>query len=143
MGEAIGSVESDARVSAVDLARRYLDGSNLDGAWFALGGSSLDAARLVSALDQELGVTLSLRDLLCAGSVHDCVVAAEQQAQVSTTTAAAPDVTAAAGADVTAADLLWPALAALPPDERLKLAHDLLSSVVERDGGLPARPLSA
>jgi acyl carrier protein len=128
-------VTSDAPIRAVDLARRYLDTSDLDGAWFALGGSSLDAARLVSALDQELGVTLSLRDLLCATSVRDCLTAAQQHVpQHAEPAAEAPAgvPTATAGTAGSPVDLLWPALVVLPADERLKLAHQLLGSVVQR-----------
>lgn len=144
MSATAGSVESGARVSAVDLAQRYLDAPDLDGAWFALGGSSLDAARLVSALDQELGVTLSLRDLLCATSVRDCLAVAEQQAPpaVAPPAVEAPaDLPAATASTApTTVDLLWPALAALPAGERLKLAHNLLGSVLERDVERPGGP---
>jgi acyl carrier protein len=145
------SIDSAVGGSAVEIARRYVESPDLDGAWFAIGGSSLDAARLISALDQELGVTLSLRDLLCADSVHDCLAAVDRAR------AATPDrvviqaapveviTTSVAGVDPapapSAADLLWPALAGLPADERIRLAHSLLSSVVAPDSGM-AHPRS-
>ncbi len=144
MGRAAAS--SGADTSAVELARRYVDSSDLDGSWFVLGGSSLDAARLVSALDQELGITLSLRELLCAESVHECLVTAEQS-RTSTTPATRPEPTAEparAGDPVpTAVDLLWPALVSLPADERLKLAHSLLSSVLDGGDPLPQQQVAA
>jgi hypothetical protein len=133
---------------AVALARRYLDSDRLDGGWFRLGGSSIDAARLVSALDHELGVRLSLRDLLSAGSVEECLLAAERAgpapdrpeapaAPIPATPPAAPAVGPRpdpSAAPVSAADLLWPALAALPAGERVALAYSLLGGVLARGG---------
>ena len=60
---------------AVAAARDYVEQQDLRGSWFELGGSSLDAARLVTRLRQELGVRTTLTDLLLAPSVHDFLTA--------------------------------------------------------------------
>lgn len=144
---------------AVALARRYVDRDGLDGGWFALGGSSIDAARLVTALDQELGVRLSLRDLLGAGSVEDCLLAAERAGLATAAPmvpatppsgpAPAPGPAASRGTasrsgtpapSGSVADLVWPALAVLPAGERVKLAYRLLGGVVAGSAGPSGRP---
>jgi hypothetical protein len=147
----------DADGRAVALARRYLDSDELAGGWFALGGSSIDAARLVSALDAELGIRLSLRDLLEAGSVRECLLAAAggqpapaqpAPAQPAPAQPAAPAAApgyagaVAPPASGSAADLLWPVLAALPAHERVRLAHNLLGDVIADGAASPAeRPV--
>jgi acyl carrier protein len=135
VAEMSGEAGPDARVLAV--ARQYVDQADLDGPWFDLGGSSIDAARLVSELDQQFGVALSLRDLLCAASVGECLSAATA-ARVEplgdpAATAATPEQGAAP-----AVDLLWPSLVRLPAAERVKLAHRLLGTVLQRGSDRPA-----
>lgn len=108
----------DVLAQALKLARTYLGRDDLDGGWFDLGGSSLDAARVVSSLDHDHGWKIALQDLLDAPSVADLLTAP----------------TAAPGAPVSV-DALWPALARLPADERLALAHRLLGYVLRESGG--------
>lgn len=63
-----------------ELARGYLPGGALGEGWFELGGSSLDAARLVSRSVRELGVELRLGDLLSAGSLSEYFAATGEAA---------------------------------------------------------------
>ena len=63
--------ETSRYLALTDLARGYLPADDLGEGWFELGGSSLDAARLVSRSVRELGVELRLSDLLSARSLSD------------------------------------------------------------------------
>ncbi|MEW2577309.1 amino acid adenylation domain-containing protein [Streptomyces syringium] len=54
---------------ALELAHSVLPDGDLDAPWFELSASSLDAARLVSRLGQELGLAPVLKELLTADSV--------------------------------------------------------------------------
>jgi hypothetical protein len=53
----------------LELAREILGSEDLGSAWFELGGSSIDAARMVSRARVEHGAQLALVDLLRADSV--------------------------------------------------------------------------
>ncbi|WP_405587668.1 phosphopantetheine-binding protein [Streptomyces sp. NBC_01190] len=63
------ATDDEALAKAKGLAQEYLGRDDLDGGWFALGGSSPDAARLVSALSQQYATQVRLQDLLTADSV--------------------------------------------------------------------------
>ncbi|WP_189701413.1 acyl carrier protein, partial [Streptomyces chromofuscus] len=65
----------DMHAQALKLARTYLGQEDLDGGWFELGGSSLDAARLVSSLEHDHGWEIALQDLLTAPSVAGLLTA--------------------------------------------------------------------
>ncbi|MEW2304805.1 phosphopantetheine-binding protein [Streptomyces sp. NPDC006655] len=130
----------DMRAQALKLARTYLGQEDLDGGWFELGGSSLDAARLVSSLEHDHGWEIALQDLLTAPSVAGLLTApAAAAAPEAPDAAVAPSpspVAAAAGAASTGgADVLWPALARLSASERLALAHRLLGDVLRESAG--------
>ncbi|WP_328827029.1 MULTISPECIES: acyl carrier protein [unclassified Streptomyces] len=118
----------DVHAQALKLARTYLGRDDLSGGWFDLGGSSLDAARLVSSLDHDHGWTIALQDLLTAPSIADLLTAPG-----APVVADAPSPVAAPAAG--GADALWPALARLPANERLALAHRLLGYVLRESGG--------
>lgn len=120
----------DVHAQALKLARTYLGRDDLNGGWFDLGGSSLDAARLVSSLDHDHGWKIALQDLLTAPSVAELLTA--PGAPVAADTPSPVAAPAAGGADV-----LWPALARLSADERLALAHRLLGYVLRESGGRP------
>ncbi|WP_329347615.1 phosphopantetheine-binding protein [Streptomyces sp. NBC_01261] len=124
----------DVHAQALKLARTYLGRDDLNGGWFELGGSSLDAARLVSSLDHDHGWKIALQDLLTAPSVADLLTAstATPGAPVAADTPSPVTAPAAGGADV-----LWPALARLPAGERLALAHRLLGYVLSESGEQP------
>ncbi|MER7640081.1 acyl carrier protein [Streptomyces sp. NPDC126522] len=124
----------DVHAQALKLARTYLGQDDLNGGWFDLGGSSLDAARLVSSLDHDHGWKVALQDLLAAPSVADLLTAPTTSAgaPVAADTPSPVAAPAAGGADV-----LWPALARLSADERLALAHRLLGYVLRESGGQP------
>ncbi|QOV43707.1 acyl carrier protein [Streptomyces chromofuscus] len=126
----------DMHAQALKLARTYLGQEDLDGGWFELGGSSLDAARLVSSLEHDHGWEIALQDLLTAPSVAGLLTAPAAavapeapDAPSPTPVAAATGATSAGGADV-----LWPALARLSASERLTLAHRLLGDVLRESG---------
>lgn len=120
----------DVHAQALKLASTYLGQDDLNGGWFDLGGSSLDAARLVSSLDHDHGWKIALQDLLAAPSVAELLTA--PGAPVAADTLSPVAAPAAGGADA-----LWPALARLPADERLALAHRLLGYVLRESGGRP------
>ncbi|MEU2336065.1 acyl carrier protein [Streptomyces sp. NPDC013172] len=135
----------DMHAQALKLARTYLGQEDLDGGWFELGGSSLDAARLVSSLEHDHSWEIALQDLLAAPSVAGLLTA--PAAAVAPDAPDAPDapeatdapspapVAAATGAAATGgADVLWPALARLSASERLALAHRLLGDVLRESG---------
>jgi hypothetical protein len=124
------ATDDEALAKAEGLAQEYLGRDDLDGGWFALGGSSLDAARLVSALSQQYATQVRLQDLLTADSVATFL---RTHLPPPATSAPAPQrplppplPTQPAGP----VDILWPALAALPANDRLTLAHRLLGDVL-------------
>lgn len=139
---------NDARPGSAALERiaaDYVEGDGLDAGWFALGGSSLDAARLVSRAHVELGVRLNLGDLLDADSVADYLHSANPTGGTSETedpgTTDTPDsiVTRPAGRPATgneaAADLLWPTLERMAARDKLVIAQRLLhAALAEVDG---------
>jgi hypothetical protein len=118
--------------NALALASRLLGGSSLDGAWFDLGGSSIDAARLVSALDQDLGLRLGLRDLLDAPSVRELLATLPSDSCGSDSRGSDGN-----GPDQEKVERLWSALAQLPAGQRLTVAQ-LLLSVAAMDGAATA-----
>ncbi|MCS0600839.1 acyl carrier protein [Streptomyces sp. LP11] len=131
------TLTDETRAQALKLARTYLGQEDLDGGWFELGGSSLDAARLVSSLEHDHGWEIALQDLLTAPSVADLLAAPATPAAPETPgagSAAVPDAPARtperAAAPAGGVDVLWPALARLSADERLALAHRLLGDVL-------------
>ncbi|MDH6140344.1 amino acid adenylation domain-containing protein [Kitasatospora sp. GP30] len=118
-------------------AKELLRSSTLDAAWFELGGSSLEAARLVNIAVREHGLEVTLTELLECGDVGLLIKAwagedsspapvapAEQLAP-----AAAPPTSA--GRPTGAGDVLWPALAQLPAADRLALAQRLIASTLD------------
>jgi acyl-coenzyme A synthetase/AMP-(fatty) acid ligase len=116
--------------SVVELARQCAGSDDLGAAWFQLGASSLDAARLVSRLGQELGITATLRSLLEAESV-DAYLATLNGGR---TQAAAPPESARVAHppphadDLSALTVLWPALERLSAQAKLDLAQRLISA---------------
>jgi hypothetical protein len=64
----------------LELARQILGSEDLSSAWFELGGSSIDAARMVSQARAEHSVPLTLVDLLRADSVNDYLERAQPSA---------------------------------------------------------------
>ncbi|MER6465211.1 acyl carrier protein [Streptomyces sp. NPDC001288] len=129
----------DVHAQALKLARTYLGQEDLDGGWFELGGSSLDAARLVSSLEHDHGWEIALQDLLTAPSVADLLTApaaavAPEAPDTADAPAPAPVAAATGGASAGGADVLWPALARLSASERLALAHRLLGDVLRESG---------
>lgn len=114
---------------AQEMARTFLDRDDLNGSWFELGGSSLDAARLVSSLGHDHGWDLALQDLLMASSVadvlrHPALPERPESPADEGTVRSAPAVTGGA-------EILWPALAQLSAADRLALAHRLLGDVLD------------
>ncbi|MFD5545053.1 acyl carrier protein, partial [Streptomyces sp. NPDC127079] len=92
----------DMHAQALKLARTYLGQEDLDGGWFELGGSSLDAARLVSSLEHDHGWEIALQDLLTAPSVAGLLTApaaaaAPQAPDAAVPPAPAPGAAAAGG----------------------------------------------
>ncbi|MEU2621497.1 phosphopantetheine-binding protein [Streptomyces sp. NPDC007157] len=152
------TMTDDVHAQALKLARTYLGQDGLDGGWFELGGSSLDAARLVSSLEHDHGWEIALQDLLTAPSVAELLAApvtpAASEASESPaapapapaaaapsaqTTGSAPGAPAPAEVAATPAassgvDVLWPALARLSAADRLALAHRLLGEVLRESG---------
>ncbi|MGW2962938.1 phosphopantetheine-binding protein [Streptomyces sp. NPDC001220] len=154
------TMTDDVHAQALKLARTYLGQDALDGGWFELGGSSLDAARLVSSLEHDHGWEIALQDLLTAPSVAGLLAAPvtpgspetpeppaapapapapPAAAQSTQTTASAQAVPAPAEVASTpaaspGADVLWPALARLSAADRLALAHRLLGDVLRESG---------
>jgi amino acid adenylation domain-containing protein len=141
----------------LDAARAYLVDHDLEQSWFELGGSSLDAAQLVSQLRGRHGVAVELRDLLLTPSVGELL----RHAAASSAPAPAPPVAVAALAapvavapvappvaasaptppvawpetppsPPTAVSVLWPALQALDARDQLHLAQRLLTEVAAR-----------
>jgi hypothetical protein len=129
------TLTDEARAQALKLARTYLGQDDLDGGWFELGGSSLDAARLVSSLEHDHGWEIALQDLLTAPSVAGLLAVTPTPAAPGAGSAAAPDAPARtpeqAAAPKGGTEVLWPALARLSADERLALAHRLLGGVLD------------
>ncbi|MEU8713021.1 acyl carrier protein [Streptomyces sp. NPDC048663] len=126
----------DVHAQALKLARTYLGQEDLDGGWFELGGSSLDAARLVSSLEHDHGWEIALQDLLTAPSVAGLLTApaTADAPEAPAAPSPAPVAAAAGGASKGGADVLWPALARLSASERLALAHRLLGDVLRESG---------
>ncbi|MFJ3762708.1 phosphopantetheine-binding protein [Streptomyces sp. NPDC090080] len=126
----------DVHAQALKLARTYLGQEDLDGGWFELGGSSLDAARLVSSLEHDHGWEIALQDLLTAPSVAGLLTApaAVDAPEAPAVPSPAPVAAATGGASTGGADVLWPALARLSASERLALAHRLLGDVLRESG---------
>ncbi|MEU8936059.1 acyl carrier protein [Streptomyces sp. NPDC048409] len=129
----------DVHAQALKLARTYLGQEDLDGGWFELGGSSLDAARLVSSLEHDHGWEIALQDLLTAPSVAGLLTApaaavAPEAPDTADAPPSAPVAAAAGGTSAGGADVLWPALARLSASERLALAHRLLGDVLRESG---------
>ncbi|WP_405770559.1 phosphopantetheine-binding protein [Actinacidiphila glaucinigra] len=129
----------DVHAQALKLARTYLGQEDLDGGWFELGGSSLDAARLVSSLEHDHGWEIALPDLLTAPSVAGLLTAPATAVAPEAPDAAdapSPSPVAAATGDASAggADVLWPTLVRLSVSERLALAHRLLGDVLRESG---------
>jgi hypothetical protein len=134
------------RAQVLSVAREYVDQPDLAGSWFELGGSSLDAARLVSRLSQ-MGLRVALSDLLDAPSVRDYLTVAaaesgatvESGAEVEAGAADRPSRNASEPASTRAAptaaiDVLWPALNQLSPRDRIALARRLLDAVLSESG---------
>lgn len=126
----------DVHAQALKLARTYLGQEDLDGGWFELGGSSLDAARLVSSLEHDHGWEIALQDLLTAPSVAGLLTApaAADAPEAPDAPSPAPVAAATGVASAGGADVLWPALARLSASERLALAHRLLGDVLRESG---------
>lgn len=132
------------RDAALALARSIVDSENLAMSWFAAGGSSLDAARLVSRLTGELGLAATVRRLLEAPSVEEYLTGLADSAPPKPTGPTEPShvgepapgsdaihsvLTAPApAAPVSAVDVLWPAMSELPPNEKLRLANILVGA---------------
>jgi hypothetical protein len=113
-----------------ELARQCAGSDDLNAAWFQLGASSLDAARLISQLGQELGITATLRSLLEAESV---------EAYLATLTGGRTQPQAPPGSarvahappdddQLSALTVLWPSLERLPAHAKLDLAQRLISA---------------
>ncbi|WP_369226522.1 phosphopantetheine-binding protein [Streptomyces sp. R39] len=149
------TMTDDVRAQALKLARTYLGQDGLDGGWFELGGSSLDAARLVSSLEHDHGWEIALQDLLTAPSVAELLAAPvtpgafeasespaaptppaarTTQATGSAQVSPAPVEVASTPAASSGVDVLWPALARLSAADRLALAHRLLGNVLRESG---------
>ncbi|MGW7418921.1 phosphopantetheine-binding protein [Streptomyces sp. NPDC054813] len=150
------TMTDDVHAQALKLARTYLGQDGLDGGWFELGGSSLDAARLVSSLEHDHCWEIALQDLLTAPSVAELLAApvtpgasgASESPAAPTPPAAARTTRTTGSAQVAPApaevastpaassgvDVLWPALARLSAADRLALAHRLLGDVLRESG---------
>ncbi|MEV5242477.1 amino acid adenylation domain-containing protein [Streptomyces cinnamoneus] len=143
---------------ALALAHTVLPDGDLDAPWFELSASSLDAARLVSRLGQELGLPAVLKELLTADSVEayllgltaappagaPAVRTPPSPAPAPAVSAPVPVVAAAvpvaelrppagcpeAPAGTAACTVLWPSLAALADRDKLTLAHRLLDDLL-------------
>lgn len=127
--DAMGSDQShdlggQPAVTASALAAGFLGSSRLDGGWFELGGSSIDAARLVSALDQRLGLRVSLRELLETPSVAE-LLADRRGTDVGGR---------GGGSGSDRVDRFWGELSRLPAHRRLAVAQFLLG-VAATGGG--------
>jgi amino acid adenylation domain-containing protein len=133
--------------NAADVAREYLDGEHLDGPWFQLGGSSLDAAKLVSRLEHDLGLSATLQDLLNAESVADFLRRLDHglnrkvDAGVNTKLEGGPngrrsgrDAATGERQESSAVGVLWPAVERLSTHEKLDLARQLVTSALTEIG---------
>lgn len=136
--------DHEVLAAVLRVAAGYVEDGELDGPWFDLGGSSVDAARLVSWLEREHGVPVELKALLTAGSVRDCLADAVARAgdgrpvtrpdgvDDSTGTSQGVPAGPAARPSTNGSDILWPALMQLPVRERVRLAHRLLEDLLQR-----------
>lgn len=119
-----------------NMARQYLGATDLDAAWFTLGGSSLEGARFISEADREFGAEIKLKDLLRADSVELYLARFDAADEPG-----APQADHGAGqgrgggtepgaltAVNNAGDLLWPALERLSPQDKLDIAQRLLQA---------------
>jgi amino acid adenylation domain-containing protein len=134
----------DARETALALARSTLQTSEIGTSWFSAGGSSLDAARLVTRLTIELGLSATVRQLLEASSVEAYLAGLAESTPPASADDALPGpeparagspypirhaVTAhTATRPVSAVEVLWPSMSDLPADEKLRLASRLVSA---------------
>jgi amino acid adenylation domain-containing protein len=137
------SAAGDALDAALAFARSALGTDELDRSWFSAGGSSLDAARLVTRLTSELSLTATVRDLLEATSVRAYLTGLAKSApgttpkahQSATSPCAIRRVVSVATppvhAPVSAVDVLWSAMSELPPNEKLRLANMLIGAASE------------
>ncbi|WLQ31990.1 AMP-binding protein [Streptomyces castrisilvae] len=156
------AVEAPDARPLLDAARAFLLDEDLDKSWFELGGSSLDAAQLVSRLRSRGLAEIELRDLLLTSSVEEYLTSragtatpppaegattptpapapppapapahAPAPAAVPPPAAPAPVRAVRAPAATTAASVLWPALEALEPHEQLDLAQRLIAEARAR-----------
>jgi amino acid adenylation domain-containing protein len=120
------------REAVANLAISYLDNDDLSRPWFELGGSSLDAARLVSRAAKEVGLQLNLLDLLEADSVRGYIdglaehdIASPMSGRPADRAAERPATTPSG-----AVALLWPTLRTLPAREKLEISARLLRDVL-------------
>jgi amino acid adenylation domain-containing protein len=136
--------EENAREAALALARATLQTGEIGTPWFSAGGSSLDAARLVTRLTLELGLSATVRQLLEASSVEAYLAGLPETAPSTPAddTVPGPDPVRAPSphrirhavtphavtAQVSAAEVLWPSMSDLPPDEKLRLASLLVGA---------------
>jgi len=141
-----GQGGGDARAAALALARSTLQTAEIGTSWFSAGGSSLDAARLVTRLTIELGLSVTVRQLLEASSVEEYLAGLAESGPPTPSNDAVPidrvpidrvpidrvpgpePAAHAVTRPVSAVAVLWPSMSDLPPDEKLRLASMLVSA---------------
>lgn len=118
------AVRSPKAVLMFEAAARFVDLSGPDADWFALGGSSLDAARLVSVLKHELDIDLDLQVLLLAPSVQGLL-----EDQGATARVDQDSETSDHGPAFRSVSECWELLKSLPAREKIEIAQRLMASV--------------
>lgn len=116
----------------IGMAGEVLGSDRLGGRWFELGGSSMDAARLVSRVLIELGVELSVVDLLSTpdvsaylGALDPAPEASPKVEEVKTLDSGA----ASPSGEAPAVEMAWRMLSPLSASERRELVHRLIDSL--------------
>lgn len=141
MLSAVKNTTPPAQSAALALAESVLGVDELDQSWFSAGGSSMDAARLITRLNSELGVTATVRDLLEAPSVRSYLSGLTEAAPIPAVVQPAPasqphpiDRTvgerppAPTAPLLSPVDVLWPSISKLAPNDKLRLASMLVGA---------------